>query len=134
MPRHGSRSLALWSWFLLALLAAHDLTHALDDGLQTQLGELALVAIPQWLVLAIVMAVILRAGREQSTIAALSLGLGVGIGFVVVHLLPLSPAAFWELQPSFLSWLLAWLPAAAGLFVAALAWGQRRAAGLRVAT
>lgn len=135
MPRRGSRSLALWSGVVLALLAAHDLTHVFDDGLQTELGGLALVAIPQWLVLAVVMAVILRAERAHSTTAALLLGLGVFVGFAVAHLLPFSPAAYWELQPSVVSWLVAVVPAAAGLAVAALAWRQRRAAArLRVAT
>ena len=52
MPRHAPPSLAVGSLALLALLAAHDLTHALDDGLETRLGDLALVAIPQWLALA----------------------------------------------------------------------------------
>jgi hypothetical protein len=34
----------LLSWILLALLAAHDLTHLLDDGLDTSPGQLALAA------------------------------------------------------------------------------------------
>lgn len=128
MARHGSSSLAVWSWVVLALLAAHDLTHALDDGLATSLGQLASVAVPQWLVLAAVMAVILHGDRARSRAAALLLGLAVAVGVALVHLLPVSPAAFWELQPSVLSWILAWALAAVGLVLAALAWPQRRAA------
>ena len=122
MPRHGSRSLALWSWAVLALLAAHDVTHVLDDGLETPLGQLALVAVPQWLALAVVMAVILRGDRARSRTATLLLGMSVAVGFAVIHLLPFSPAAFWQQQPSVVSWALAWVPAAVGLMLAALAW------------
>lgn len=128
MPRHGSRSLAVWSWVVLALLAAHDLTHALDDGLATRPGQLASVAVPQWLVLAAVMAVILRGDRARSRAAALLLGIAVAVGVALVHLLPVSPAAFWDLQPSVISWILAWVLAAVGLVLAALAWPQPPAA------
>ena len=100
MPRGGARSLVLWSWILLALVAAHDVTHIADDGLETELGQLAVVAIPQWLALIVLMGVVLRGGRT----AALLLGASVAVGFGVVHLLPLSPAAFWDLQPSVVSW------------------------------
>ena len=58
MPRHASRSLVIWSGVLLVALAAHDLSHALDGGLETPLDQLAFVAVPQWLVLAAVMTVI----------------------------------------------------------------------------
>ena len=43
------------------------------------------------------------------------------VGFAVVHLLPLVPTAFWDLQPSVVSWVLAWLSAGAGLLLAMLA-------------
>jgi hypothetical protein len=128
MPRGGARPLVLWSWVVLALLAAHDVTHMLDDGLQTPLGQLAFVALPQWLVLAAVMAIILRGDRARSQAAALLLGISVTVGFAVIHLLPFSPAAFWDLQPSVASWMLAWASAAAGLLLAALAWPRQRAA------
>jgi hypothetical protein len=128
MPRHGSRSLVVWSWVVLALLAAHDVTHALDDGLETRLGELAVVAIPQWLALAVLMAVIVRGERARSRTAALLLGIAVTVGFGVVHLLPFSPLAFWDVQPSVVSWVLAWAAAAAGLVLAALAWRLSRSA------
>jgi hypothetical protein len=110
---------------LLALVAAHDVTHVVDDGLQTGLGQLAIVAIPQWIVLAAVLAIVLRGEQPGSRAAALVLGLSVAAGFGVVHLLPLSPAAFWDLQPSLVSWVLAWASIAAGLLLAALAWSQR---------
>ena len=84
---------------------------------------------PQWLVLAVVAAVILRGERARAAAAALLLGIGVTVGFAVVHLLPFAPAAYWELQPSPVSWLLAWVPAVLGLAVAALAWSQWRSAG-----
>jgi hypothetical protein len=100
MPRGGARSLVLWSWTVLALLAAHDVTHIVDDGLETRLRQLAFVALPQWLVLAIVMAIILRGDRAQSQTSAQLLGISVTVGFAVIHLLPFSPAAFWQLQPS----------------------------------
>ena len=128
MPRHASRSLVIWSGALLVVLAAHDLSHALDGGLETPLDQLALVAVPQWLLLAVVMAVIVRGDRARGASAALLLGLGVAIGFTVAHLLPFSTDSYWDLQPSLVSWLLALLPAALGLAVAALAWSQWRAA------
>lgn len=128
MPRGGARPLVFWSWVVLALLAAHDVTHMLDDGLKTQPGQFAFVALPQWLVVTIVMASILRGDRARSQTAALLLGISVTVGFAVIHLLPFSPAAFWDLQPSVASWALAWLSAAAGLLLAALAWPRRRAA------
>jgi len=125
----------VWSGVLLALVAAHDLTHALDDGLETRLGDLAFVAVPQWLLLASVMAVVLCGNRARGAAAALVLGIGVTIGFAVIHLLPFSLAAYWELRPSVASWVLAWLPAVLGLALAALAWFQRRTAiGPRAAT
>jgi hypothetical protein len=122
-----ARSLGFWSAVLLGLLAAHDVTHLLDDGLDTSRGQLALVAVPQWLALGAVMAVILGRDPARSRIAALLLGLAVTAGFAVIHLLPSAPAAFWDLQPSGVSWLLAWVPAAGGLALAALAWSRRPA-------
>jgi len=126
MARRASRSVGVWAWVLLALLAAHDVTHVLDERLETRLGELALVAVPQWLVLAVVMAVILRGDRARSAAAALLLGIGATVGFAGAHLAPFSLSAYWDLQPSVVSWLLAWLPAAVGLVLAALAWPQWR--------
>ena len=111
----------LTTWVLLALLAGHDLSHALDDGLDTSLTGLALVAAPQWLLLAAVTAVILRAGRARAHAAALLLGAGVSVGLLAVHLLPFSAAPYADLDPSTVSWLLAWVPAAVGLLLAALA-------------
>jgi hypothetical protein len=70
------------------------------------------------------MAVILRGDRARSRIAALFLGSSVSGGFAVVHLLPLLSTSFWELQPSVVSWLLAWMPAAVGVVLTALAWSQ----------
>jgi hypothetical protein len=131
MPRRASRSLVVWSGALLVVLAGHDLSHALDDGLETPLHQLALVAVPQWLVLAVVMAVIVRGDRARSAAAALLLGIGVAVGFAIAHLLPFSSASYWDLRPSVVSWLLAWLPAALGLAVAALAWSQWRAEASR---
>jgi hypothetical protein len=121
MPRHGARSLVLWSWIVLALLAAHDVTHVVDEGIATPLGLLALIAIPQWIVLAVVMAIIVHGDRAQSRAAALVLGSGVAAGFAVVHLLPGRPTGIWGLEPSPVSWLLAWVTTAAGLLLAALA-------------
>jgi hypothetical protein len=121
MPRSGARSLVLWSWILLALVAAHDVTHVFDDGLETGLGQLALVAIPQWLLLAALMAIVLRDDHAHSRTAALLLGAIVAAGFGVVHLLPVSPAAFWDLQPSVESWVLAWGSIAAAVVLATLA-------------
>ena len=122
------RPLVLWSLILLVLLAAHDLSHALDDGLETSLDALALVAVPQWVVLAGVFAVIARGGTGHSAAAALALAVGVIAGFVVVHLLPFSSAAYWELEPSAASWLLVFVPPVAALVLAALAWPHRRPA------
>jgi len=113
------------SWVLLALVAAHDVTHLVDGGLETSPGQLAIVAIPQWLVLAAVMAIVLRGDPAQRRAAALVLGLSVAAGFGVVHLLPFSPAAFWDQQPSAVSWALAWASVAVGLLLA----GVSRAGG-----
>ena len=114
-----------WSWVLLALVAAHDVTHLVDGGLETSPGQLAIVAIPQWLVLAAVMAIVLRGDPAQRRAAALVLGLSVAAGFGVIHLLPFSPAAFWDQQPSVVSWALAWASVAVGLLLA----GVSRAGG-----
>ena len=117
--------LALWSWVVLGLLAAHDLTHLLDDGMDTSPGQLALVAIPQWIALGVVMAIVLRGDEAHRPMAALALGVSVVLGFAVVHLLPLLPTSFWELQPSGLSWVLAWATTAAALVLIVLARSAR---------
>jgi hypothetical protein len=127
------RPLVAWSAVVLALLAAHDLSHALDHGLDTSLGALAVVAVPQWIVLAIVMGVIVRGDARRSALAALMLSVGVVAGFAAVHLLPFSPAAYWDLHPSAVSWLLVWAPLPAGLVLAAIAAQQWRAAAARPA-
>ena len=126
MPRHVSRSLAAWTGALLVLLAAHDLSHALDDGLETKLGQLALVAVPQWLAIAAVTAVIIRADQARATAAAMLLGSAVAVGFVAIHLLPVSTASYWDLHPSAVSWAVAVVPAGVGIVVAALAWSERQ--------
>jgi hypothetical protein len=112
---------------VLALLAAHDLSHALDHGLDTSLAGLAVVAVPQWIVLAIVTAVIVRGDDRTSALAALMLSVGVVVGFAAVHLLPFSPAAYWDLHPSAVSWLVVWAPLLAGLVLGAIAVRQLRA-------
>jgi hypothetical protein len=121
MPRGDGRSLVLWSWIVLALLAAHDVTHVLDDGLETPLARFPLVAVPQWIALGIVMAVVVRGDRAQSQLAALLLGIGVTVGVVVVHLLPITSAALWGVRPSVVSWVLVWASVAAGFLLAVLA-------------
>ena len=121
MPRADGRSLVLGSWIVLALLAVHDVTHIADDGLDTSLGQLAVVAIPQWLALAGLMAIVVRGDPAHSRIATLLLGAGVAVGFALVHLLPLTAVSFWELSPSPASWVLAWATTAAGVLLAVLA-------------
>jgi hypothetical protein len=133
MPRRVSRSLVVWSAVLLALLAAHDASHLIDDGLETKPAQLALIAVPQWIVLAGLMAVIVRGDREKGATAALLLGVGVVFGFAVAHLLPFAAASYWDLSPSAVSWLLAWLPVALGAAVAARAWSERRRAPVAAA-
>ena len=130
MPHGGARPLVLWSWILLALVAAHDVTHVLDDGLETPPAQLAYVAIPQWIFLAVAMAVVVRGDPARSRLAALLLGAAVALGFAVVHLVPLSPAALWELEPSPISWLLVWMCLVAALVLVALAWRPRRVRGI----
>ena len=122
MASELKRPLVVWSLVLLALLALHDLTHIVDDGLDTTVGQLALVATPQWIVLAVVTAVVIRGDAERSAIAAFLLGAGTAIGFAIVHLLPFALADYWGLEPSFASWLLAWVPTAVGVFLAVKAW------------
>jgi hypothetical protein len=119
--------LVFWSGVVLVLLAGHDLSHALDGGLKTSLGALAVVAVPQWMLLAALTSVIARGDRARSAAAALLLGGGVVVGFAAAHLLPFSPSAYWKLHPSALSWLLVWAPLPAGLVLASLAWQQWRA-------
>jgi hypothetical protein len=126
--RSASHPLVLWSFVVLLLLAAHDFSHALDGGLHTSLGGLALVAVPQWALLAVLMTVIVRGERKPSAGAALLLGAGVVLGFAAVHLLPFSPAAYWDLHPTPLSWVLVWLPLPAGLVLSTLAWREWREA------
>ena len=128
MPGAASRPLVLWSGIVLILLAAHDLSHALDDGLDTSLGALAAVAVPQWVALAVLMTVIVMGDPVRSSVAALLLGGGVVAGFVAVHLLPFSPASYWDLHPSALSWLVVWAPILPAAVLTALAWRQWRAA------
>src|SRR6476469_4485230 len=120
MSRNASRTLGIWVWVLLALLAAHDLTHALDNGLDTKLSQLAIVSVPQWVAIAAVTWVFLRGDARRSHIAALLLGAGSAIGFVVIHLLPFAPASFWDLHPSPESWVLVWVPVGVALYVTAL--------------
>jgi hypothetical protein len=131
MPRDIRQPLVSWSAVVLTLLAAHDLSHALDRGLDTSLGALAVVAVPQWLVLVLVMGVIVRGDPRRSALAALTLSAGVVGGFAAVHLLPFSPAAYWDLHPSAVSWLLVWAPLLAGLVLATVAARQWRAAAAR---
>jgi len=119
------RTLILGAGVVLTLLAAHDVTHLVYDGLETPLGQLAYVAIPQWLFLAVAMTVILRGDPARSRLAALLVGASVALGFAAIHLLPFSPAAYWDLQPSGVSWVLAWTPAVAGLVLAGLAWPRQ---------
>ena len=114
-------SLVLLSWAVLGLLAAHDVTHVLDDGLETPLDQVAAVALPQWLFLAVLMTVVVRGDAARARVAALVLGASVAVGFAAVHLLPFSPAAFWDVRPSDISWVLAWVPAVAGTVLAAVA-------------
>jgi hypothetical protein len=123
---HDSRSLVLAAWVVLALLAAHDVTHVLDDGLETPLAQVAYVAIPQWLFLAVAMTVVLRGEPARRRLAALLIGVGVVLGFATIHLLPFSPAGYWDLRPSTISWVLAWMPAVAGLVLAGIAWPRLR--------
>ena len=127
MLRALRRPLVAWSAVVLILLAAHDLSHALDRGLDTSLGALAIVAVPQWVVLVLVMGVIVRGDPRRSALAGLALSAGVIGGFAAVHLLPFSPAAYWDLHPSAVSWLLVWAPLLAGLVLGAVAWQQWRA-------
>ena len=121
-----SPALIVATWLLLALLAAHDLTHLFDEGLDTSAGQLALVAVPQWIAIAVVMAVVLRAGRSRGAPAALLLGAATALGFAIVHLLPFAPAAYEDLDPSALSWVLAWVPTVLALVVVALALRELR--------
>ena len=112
---------------MLALLAGHDLTHALDGGLDTSLGALAAIAAPQWLLLAAAMWTIARGDRTRAAGAALVVGATVVIGFAAVHLVPFSPVAYWDLHPSTVSWVLVFAPLAAGLVLTTLAWREWRA-------
>src|SRR5689334_23790751 len=119
--------LIAWTAVVLVLLAGHDLTHALDDGLDTSLGGLAAIAVPQWLLLAAAMWTIARADRTLATGAALIVGATVVVGFAAVHLVPFSPVAYWDLHPATVSWVLVFAPLIAGLVLTTLAWREWRA-------
>ncbi len=127
MSDRAGRPLVIWSAVLLVLLAAHDLSHLLDSGLHTKASQLALVAVPQWIALAAVMTVVVRAEPRRSAVAGLLLGLGSAVGFALVHLAPFAPASYWHLSPSSASWALAWIPTGVGVWVACLAWREIRA-------
>ena len=127
MNAHERTRLVVWTSVVLALLAGHDLTHALDGGLDTSLGGLAAIAVPQWLLLAAAMWTIARADPTRSAGAALLVGVSVVVGFAAVHLVPLSPVAYWDLHPTTLSWVLVWAPLVAGLVLTTLAWREWRA-------
>jgi hypothetical protein len=122
------RPIVLWSAIVLALLLAHDFSHALDHGLETSLVALAAIAVPQWAFLAFLMSVIVRGERLRAAGAALLLGAGMVLGFALVHLVPFSPASYWDLHPTTLSWVLVWLPLAAGAVLTTLAWREWREA------
>ncbi len=122
----ASRTLVAWSGALLVLLAGHDLTHLFDDGLRTDAGALAAVAVPQWIASAVVFAVLVRAGRRRAATVALLLGGATVVGVVAVHLLPFSSAAYADLDPSVVSWLFALVPVAVGAVVVGLALRERR--------
>src|SRR4051794_41552034 len=98
LTRHERTPLVVWTAVVLALLAGHDLTHALDGGLDTSLGALAAIAVPQWLLLAAAMWTIARADRTRSAGGALLVGVSVVVGFAAVHLVPFSPVAYWDLH------------------------------------
>jgi hypothetical protein len=130
-PVHGdrvARSLVAWCSVLLVLLAAHDASHLIDDGLDTSVGQLAPISIPQWIVLAAIMTVIVRGDRARGGLAALMLGAGTTLGCAVAHLLPFALYSYWDRDPSTASWLLAWVPTALGAVIAARAWFEWRAA------
>src|SRR4051794_40432843 len=99
MNSHDRAQLVVWTAVVLALLAGHDLTHALDGGLDTSLGALAAIAVPQWLLLAAAMWTIARADPTRAAGAALIVGATV-VGFAAVHLVPFSPVAYWDLHPT----------------------------------
>src|SRR3954464_5960250 len=122
----ASRPLVVWSGVLLVLLAAHDLSHLLDSGLDTKASQLALIAVPQWIVLGIVMTIIVRGEPRVSAIAGFLLGAGAAVGFALVHLAPFAPADYWGLSPTTVSWALAWIPTGVGVLVAWLAWSELR--------
>ena len=127
MDGQAHSRLIIWSAVLLGLLFAHDLTHVFDSGLNTKLSQLALVAIPQWAVIAGVMLVVVRGEPRHSALAALLLGFGTAIGFALIHLAPFAPASYQNLSPSTISWALALIPPAVGLYLGVLGWRALRA-------
>ena len=73
--------LALWSWVVLGLLAAHDLTHLLDDGLGHVARPARARRDPAVDRLGVVMAIVLRGDETHRPMAALALGVSVVLGF-----------------------------------------------------
>lgn len=116
----GVRALRVTAVVLFALIVGHDISHIADPGLDTPLGALAIISVPQYVGLIWILNAVLRSPPRRSAGAGLALGLAVLAGFVVAHLLPFGPAPFYDEHPAFASWLLLWLPIGTCLLLIAL--------------
>jgi hypothetical protein len=116
---------------LLVLLVSvlHDLDHV-RHGTPAS-AEVVATAIAGWLATILLVVLVVRGDRRAAPYAA-GFGVALALGFVLVHFLPrwsAFSAPYGEADVDALSWLLAALPVAAGLYLSAQAAAVIRAAG-----
>jgi hypothetical protein len=106
---------------VLAVHVLHDLDHVRQG--ESASTEVVVTAILGWIWL-IALVVLVARGHRLAAPGALAYGIASAAGFVLVHFLPrwsAFSAPYGELGADALSWVLAALPVAAGLLLAAQA-------------
>jgi hypothetical protein len=106
---------------VLAVSVIHDLDHVRQGERATT--EVAVTAILAWIATIVLVVLVARRHRLAAPYAA-AFGITLALGFVLVHFLPrwsAFSAPYPEQDADALSWVLAALPVAAGLWLAAQA-------------
>ena len=114
---------------VLAVHVLHDLDHVRQG--ESASTEVVVTAILGWIWL-IALVVLVTRGHRLAAPAALAYGIASAAGFVLVHFLPrwsAFSAPYGESDADALSWVLAALPVAAGLLLAAQAAAALREGG-----
>jgi hypothetical protein len=117
------------SLLVLLVSVAHDLDHA-RHGTPAS-AEVVAVAVAGWAATIGLLVLVARGHRLAAPYAA-GFGAALALGFVLVHFLPrwsAFSAPYGEAGVDALSWVLAALPVAAGLYLSAHAVAVMRAAG-----